>query len=230
MTDPLPIPATGLPPGLPWAEIAVAWAVFAANVLSPGPNVFNTIAIALGAGRRTALAVVPAIALGVMGWAVAAVLGAAALFRQVPALEPVLATLGGALLLLFAIRYARRAKAWDPAATGTRMIAPREAFVTTLAVLATNPKALTTWLVLIALVPPAQASDATNAAMILGPVAIACAAHTMYALLFSTRTAAAFYARAGRWILGVVAVFFATLGVSLLWKTLPVLLPAQSGF
>ncbi len=50
--------------GFPWAEIATALAVFAANVLSPGPNVFNTIAIALGSGRRAALMAVPAVALG----------------------------------------------------------------------------------------------------------------------------------------------------------------------
>ena len=33
---------------MPWAEMAAGWAVFGANILSPGPNVFNTIAIALG--------------------------------------------------------------------------------------------------------------------------------------------------------------------------------------
>jgi threonine/homoserine/homoserine lactone efflux protein len=41
----------------PWPEIATALAAFGANVLSPGPNVVNTIAIALGSGRRAALAV-----------------------------------------------------------------------------------------------------------------------------------------------------------------------------
>ena len=38
----------------PGAEIATALAVFGANVLSPGPDIFNTIAIALGSGRRAA--------------------------------------------------------------------------------------------------------------------------------------------------------------------------------
>ena len=40
----------------PSTEIATALAVFRANVLSPGSNVFNTIAIALGSGRRAAQA------------------------------------------------------------------------------------------------------------------------------------------------------------------------------
>lgn len=209
---------------LPWDQIALAWAVFAANVLSPGPNVFNTIAIALGAGRRTALAVVPAIGISVLIWALAAVLGAAALFTSAPWLQPALAALGGGLLILFAIRYARRALAWHPERTAALRITAREAFWTTLGVLATNPKALTTWLVLISLVPTAEATTATLTALILGPAVIACLAHTAYALVFSSGPAARVYARTGRWILTGVACFFAALGVSLLWRTVPALI------
>lgn len=208
---------------LPWAEMATAWAVFGANVLSPGPNVFNTIAIALGAGRRTALAVVPAIALGVLGWAAAAILGAAALFRTIPALEPALTALGGALLIWFAIRYARRARAWSPQVGPGRHISAREAFWSSLAVLATNPKALTTWLVLVSIFPAGTATPAAVAVMIAGAVVVASLGHLGYALAFSTRAAARAYARIGRWLLAGVAVFFASLGAGLLLRTLPVL-------
>ncbi len=205
---------------IPWAEIATALAVFAANILSPGPNVFNTIAIAVGAGRGVALAVVPAIALGVLGWALAALLGAALLVRQVPGIETILGGVGGALLLWFAYRYARRALAWRAHPTRALAIGPREAFVTTLAVLATNPKALTTWLVLISIFPAGAASPEAIGVMVLGAVAVASAGHLAYALLFSTRAAARIYARAGALLLGGVAIFFATLGASLLWQAL----------
>lgn len=199
---------------LPWAELVTAWAVFAANILSPGPNVFNTIAIALGSGRRTALAVVPAVALGVLGWSSAALLGAAALFRRVDWAEPALTLMGGLLLLWLASRYVRRAWNWHPQ-LASQVIAPRAAFALTLGILATNPKALTTWLVLISIFPTGTASGQALVVMVLGSVALAALGHLGYALAFSTRPAARAYARAGRWVNAGVAVFFAALGLKL---------------
>lgn len=196
----------------PWAEIGTALAVFAANVLSPGPNVFNTIAIALGSGRRTALAVVPAVSLGVLGWALAAVLGAALAFRQAPWLAPVLQAVGGGLLLWFATRYARRAWSWTAKSAGARAVTPRTAFIVTLGVLVANPKALTTWLVLVTIFPAGSATPEAVATMIVGASVLAGLIHAGYALAFSTRPAAAAYARAGRWITAGVAVFFTGLG------------------
>jgi len=199
--------------GLPWAEMATAWAVFGGNILSPGPNVFNTIAIALGSGRRVALAVVPAIALGVGLWATAALLGAAALFRRVPELQAVLTGLGGLLLLWFAARYLHRAWAWSDVVGAGRAMGPRAAFATTLAA---NPKALTTWLVLVSIFPAGTATAPAIAVMIAGSVAVASLGHLGYALAFSTRPAARLYARAGRWVTAAVGLFFAVLGAGLL--------------
>jgi threonine/homoserine/homoserine lactone efflux protein len=200
----------------PWAEIATALAVFAANVLSPGPNVFNTIAIALGSGRRAALMVVPAVALGVLIWAAAAILGAAVLFRQFPAMETGLTALGGGLLIWFAIRYLRRAWFWSDSIGQNRVVTPREAFAITLGILATNPKALTTWLVLVSIFPAGSAGPGAIAVMIVGASAVAALGHLAYALAFSTRRAAQAYARMGRWINAGVGIFFGTLGATLL--------------
>jgi threonine/homoserine/homoserine lactone efflux protein len=201
---------------IPWAEIATANLVFAGNILSPGPNVFNTIAIAIGSGRQVAMAVVPAIFLGVTGWASAALLGAAVLFRKAPALEPVLGAVGGCLLLWFGARYLRRALDWHRGGPGARTITPRAAFLVTLGVLATNPKALTTWLVLVSIFPAGSAGAGAIAVMIVSAALTAALGHLGYALAFSTRPAAAAYARAGRWITAGVGVFFAGLGASLL--------------
>ena len=40
---------------LPAGEFLAAWGFLAMNVLTPGPNVLNTIALAIGSGRRAAL-------------------------------------------------------------------------------------------------------------------------------------------------------------------------------
>jgi len=204
----------------PWTEIATALAVFGANVLSPGPNVFNTIAIALGSGRRAALMAVPAVALGVLIWALAAILGAAVLFRQFPVLETGLTALGGGLLIWFAFRYLSRAWFWSDSIGRNRVVTPREAFVLTLGILATNPKALTTWLVLVSIFPAGSASAGAVVVMVAGSAAVASLGHLAYALAFSTRQAAQTYARAGRWINAGVGVFFGTLGLGLLHRVL----------
>ena len=200
----------------PWPEIATALAFFGANVLSPGPNVFNTIAIALGSGRRAALAVVPAVALGVLIWASAAILGAAVLFRQFPAAKTGLTALGGVLLIWFAVRYLRRAWNWSDSIGRNRVVTPREAFMITLGILATNPKAMTSWLVMVSIFPAGRAGWVGITAIILGAVALASLGHLAYGLAFSTRRAAQAYARIGRWINAGVGVFFGSLGITLL--------------
>ena len=202
---------------MPWAELLTAWAVFTANILTPGPNVFNTIAIALGSGRRVAMAVPPAILIGVWGWALAATLGASALFRAFPWAQPALTALGGGLLLWFATRSTRRALTWRVEGLGRgREIGAKRAFWQTLGILATNPKAMTTWLVLMTIFPAGEASGPAIAVMVLGSGLLAALGHTGYALIFSTRAAALAYARAGGWINGGVAVFFAAIGCLLL--------------
>ncbi|MEM9781590.1 MAG: LysE family transporter [Pseudomonadota bacterium] len=199
-----------------WPQMVTAWAVFAGNILSPGPNVFTTVAIAVGSGRAVALAVVPAIAIGVLGWALLAMTGARVVFQALPWAQPLLTALGGTLLIVFAWRYARAAWARRLGQAEGRQITARDAFLTSLAVLAANPKALTTWLVLVTIFPAATAAPEAVAAMIAGSVVVACAGHAGYAIAFSTPPAAAAFARAGPWVLAGVAAFFASLGATLI--------------
>jgi threonine/homoserine/homoserine lactone efflux protein len=203
---------------IPWTDIATTLAFFTANVLSPGPNVFNTIAIALGSGRKAALAVVPAVSLGILVWASAAVLGAAVLFRRFPGLESGLTAVGGLLLIWFATRYLRRAWTWNLQVGRNKLVTPHQAFLITLGILATNPKALTSWLIIVSIFPAGSAGWAGNAILILGAALLSGLGHTFYALAFSTRHAAQAYARAGRWINAAVGVFFLGLGTTLLLR------------
>ncbi len=95
-------------------------------------------------------------------------------------------------------------------------VTPARAFAATLAVLATNPKALTTWLVVLSLFPTGETSAAARALLVAGMMAIATGIHVGYALLFSTRPAAAVYARHARYVDGAVGAFFLTVGARLL--------------
>jgi threonine/homoserine/homoserine lactone efflux protein len=193
------------------------WGFFAVNVMTPGPNVFNTIGIALGSGRRAALGAAAGVAPGVALWGLGAVVGVSALFALHPGAETALTVAGGCLLLLFGARYLRRAiEAARPDLRARLGATPARAFAATLAVLATNPKALTTWLVILSLFPTAETSAAARALLVAGMMAIATAIHVGYALLFSTGPAAALNARRARYVDGAVGVFFLTVGLRLL--------------
>ena len=131
-------------------------------------------------------------------------------------MEAGLTALGGGLLIWFAFRYLRRAWLWSDTIGQNRVVTPREAFAITLGILATNPKALTTWLVLVSIFPAGSADTDAVAVMIVGASAVAALGHLAYALAFSTRPAAQAYARIGRWINAGVGVFFGVLGTTLL--------------
>lgn len=186
------------------------------NILSPGPNVINTISISMGSGRRAGLACTGAVGIGVALWASGAVLGVAALFALAPWLEPALTLLGAGLLLWFARRYVLRAMAGPGQLRARTEISPRRAFSTSLAILATNPKALTTWVTILAIFPVAAARPADLALLTLGAIGLAMGMHAGYALLFSTRPAAQFYLRAAPVIDAGVAIFFTLIAIGLL--------------
>ncbi len=201
----------------PWADLAAVWGFFALNVLSPGPNVFNTIGIALGSGRRSGLAAAAGVGSGVLFWGVAAMLGISTVFALWPGAQIALTLAGGALLLVFGSRYLRRAIGRrDDGVRARPGATPARAFAATLGVLATNPKALTTWLVILALFPTADVEPGARVALVFGMATVATTIHVGYALLFSTRRAAALYARAARAIDGGVGVFFISVGLRLI--------------
>lgn len=215
-----------------WGELAAAWTVFGLNVLSPGPNVLNTMAVSIAFGRAHGFAAAAAVALGVFWWSALALVGAAALFAAWPGAQAALSVLGGGLLLWFGARYLRRALAMargggpTSATSETPALARGAVFRQALAIQMANPKAMTTWLVLLALFPVAEAGPGPTLALAVGAVAVALIGHLGYAVIFSTRTAERAYARAAPLIIGGVGVFFISLGAGLLWEAWLGLAPA----
>jgi threonine efflux protein len=75
---------------LPIGAFLTVWTILALNILSPGPNVLNTITTAMGSGRAAGLASAAAVGLGIGLWCLSMSLGMAALFAVVPHAEEAL--------------------------------------------------------------------------------------------------------------------------------------------
>lgn len=205
---------------IPLSTYLAVWSIFLVNLISPGPNVLNTIATAMGSGRRSGIAAAMAVAIGVSIWCLAAVLGLGALFAIMPGAQSALTLVGAALLLWFAQRYARAAFSAHHRVSGRHGISPRAAFLGSLGILLTNPKALTTWLVVLSLYPVAEAGFLDVFVLLIGTITIAVGVHLIYALVFSTAPAAALYLRAAPVINAGVAVLFLAVAIKLIWGLL----------
>lgn len=205
---------------LPWHEFLAVWGFLAVNILSPGPNVINTIATAMGGGAKAGLASALGVGLGIGGWCLGMSLGMAAVFAAVPGAQVALTVVALCLLLWFASRYLRSAWAgWKGQRRGLPAALPqdgfRSAFLRSLTVNALNPKALTSWLAVLSIFPVARATGGDIALLWLGTSSVAMAIHTAYALAFATPAAARFYLRAGWAISGAAGIFFSAVAVGL---------------
>lgn len=199
-----------------YTDLIAPLGFFAVNVLTPGPNVLNTIGVSLGSGRAAGYGCAAACGLGVTLWAAAALLGAGALFAAVPEARVGLTAFGAAVLLYFAYRYLRRALRPAEAVARIDGATPRAAFAQALLVLASNPKALTTWVALLTIFPAISASIGSMIAFGLGCATVAAVGHTVYATVFSTRQAARLYAKAIRPVNGAVGIGFTAYAIKLL--------------
>ena len=190
-------------------EFIEVWLFLAANIASPGPNVLNTIALAMGSGRAAGLGSATGVGLVIGLWCLGMTLGVATLLALVPGAAWVMTLAAVGLLLWFALRYLRAAWAgWR--ARGMQVHAGRDGagfttgFRRSLMVNALNPKALTSWLAVLAMFPVARATGADIALLCVGACLLSFGIHTAYVLAFSTPVALRFYLRAG-WVLQAAA-------------------------
>jgi threonine/homoserine/homoserine lactone efflux protein len=210
---------------IPLGQFLTVWALLAMNILSPGPNVINTIATAMGSGRAAGLGSAAGVGLGIGGWCLGMSLGAAALFAAWPVAQTVLGVVAIGLLLLFSHRYLSGSGALLRGARlgiaePMRLSVP-QSFRRSLAVNALNPKALTTWLAILGLLPVAQAGAADLALLTLGACALAAGIHAGFALVFSTPVAARLYMRSAWAVMGAAGLFFLCFAAKLAWGMIP---------
>jgi len=208
---------------LPLSNFVLVWSIVALNTTTPGPNVVNTIATAMSAGRRAGLGAATGVAIGVALWCLASSLGFATLFAAFPGAAGVMTVVASGLLGWLALR--ALAQAWYgfrgarkglPQAAATLSFG--RALVRAVMISATNPKVLTTWLSIATLFPVAQAGAVDIALLASVSALIGLFFHSTYATVFSTGPAVRFYLRAG-WVLYLVSgVFFAALAGSLILR------------
>jgi threonine/homoserine/homoserine lactone efflux protein len=205
---------------LPLSSFALVWSIVALNTMTPGPNVVNTIATAMSAGRRAGLGAATGVAIGIALWCLASSLGFATLFTAFPDAAFVMAVVAVGLMTWLALR--ALGQAWH-GYKGARKGVPQapaqlgfgKALVRAVMISATNPKVLTTWLSVATLFPVAQAGTADIALLTIVSALIGQVFHSSYATIFSTGPAVRFYLRAG-WVIYLVSgIFFAGLAASL---------------
>lgn len=194
---------------LPWHDFLTVWVFLAANIASPGPNVLNTIALAMGSGRAAGFGSATGVGLGIGLWCLSMTLGVAAVLKVIPGAALALTLSATGLLLWFALRYARAAwqgvrKSGLDAPSGRDGAGFAAGFRRSLAVNALNPKALTSWLAVLAMFPTARATGADIALLCAGACLLSFTLHGLYTLAFSTPVALRAYLRAG-WVLQAAA-------------------------
>ena len=215
-----------MPITVPLHHYLTVWAFLAMNIATPGPNVLNTIALAIGSGRRAGFGSALGVGLGIGMWCLGMSLGLSVAFQHWPGLKVAMTLLACGLLVWFASRYLRAARdGWAARRqTDTARLQGRAgvgvggAFLRSLSVNASNPKALTTWVAVLAMFPVARATGADIALLCAGACLMSFGIHTAYALAFSTPLAARAYLRAAPVINTGVALFFLVFAGRLAWS------------
>lgn len=201
---------------LPASAFLAVWGFLALNILTPGPNVLNTVTLAIGSGRRAGLGAALGTGAGFAVWSVGAMLGLAALLAAAPRARLGLSLLAAGLLVWFALRhlaaaragFAARRRGAPASPPGRAGLGPGAGFARAVGVLMTNPKALTTWLAVAGLFPVTQAGPGDLALFCLGCAGLGAGIHAIYALVFSTAPAARAWLRAAPALNLGVGLFF----------------------
>ena len=192
---------------------------FCAGVLSPGPNILSIVGASMGTSRRAGVLMACGVSTGTIVWSSLAVTGVTALMATYVPVAIGLRIAGGAYLLWLALGFARKAAAADdlPVAGSRTEGSALGWYARGLAIQLTNPKAILSWIALVAIVADPRAPLWVSAAMVAGCTIISFTAHTSWALLFSTGRVVAAYARAARAVNAALAGMFGAIGGLLLW-------------
>lgn len=195
------------------AALTASLAFFVVAV-SPGPANISNAAIAMGRGRSASLRYGAGLSSGLVVWGLVAASGMGAVLQASVYLLMAMKVAGGAYLLWLAWKSARSAAAPDTHADQVR--SDGKWFLRGLILNLSNPKSVIAWMA--ALSVGLRPEDGWAAVALVTGLCIVAAFlnNLLHTALFSLPGVMAAYARARRWIDGVVAGLFALAGVGLI--------------
>lgn len=202
------------------SQIALVYGTYLIATASPGPSNMAIMGTAMRDGRLPALALAAGVITGSLFWAILAATGLSAVLAAYAQALFVIKIFGGVYLLYLAFRAGRSA------------LKPASSFVRTDAMHATpryralyrqgllmhigNPKAIMAWIAIMSLGFRDDAAPGMLPAIVGGCAVLGVMVFGGYAMVFSTASMIALYARLRRWIEAVLSAVFAAAGFKML--------------
>ncbi|MDP9917008.1 threonine/homoserine/homoserine lactone efflux protein [Variovorax boronicumulans] len=202
------------------SQIALVYGTYLIATASPGPSNMAIMGTAMRDGRRPALALAAGVVTGSLFWAILAATGVSAVLTAYAQALVVLKIAGGLYLLYLAFRAGR--SAMRPGADTVKNSAERGAsryrtlYRQGVLMHIGNPKAIMSWIAIISLGVRQDAPAGGLPAIVGGCVCLGILVFGGYAIVFSTASMIALYARLRRWIEGLLSAVFAAAGLKLL--------------
>lgn len=194
----------------PWAEALAIWLVWAAFVVTPGPNVVVIGHQSAAVGRRHGQAAALGVALAAGIWSTAALIGLSWLVAHLGEVYGILRLVGAAYLTWLGLRAIGAALTPPPTARPSAPVPPRRtvrgALGLGIATSLTNPKAAVFFCSLFVVALPPGTALAFQAALALGIMAISLVWYQGIALAFTHGRVRAGYDRLRRWADGIIGV------------------------
>lgn len=202
------------------SQLALVYGTYLIATASPGPSNMAIMATAMRDGRLPALILAAGVMTGSLFWATLTATGLSAVLTAYAQALFVIKIVGGLYLLYLAFRAGRSAlkPASDFARKNAGRATPRYSALYRQGLLMHigNPKAILSWIAIMSLGFRADASPGMLPAIVGGCAILGIIVFGGYALVFSTASMVALYARLRRWIESVLCAVFAVAGVKLL--------------
>jgi threonine efflux protein len=208
----------------PLHSLLMAYTAYILGASSPGPSNMAIMSTAMSRGRPAAFALAGGVVTISWTWAVLASTGLAALLLAYPQTLTVIQLVGGSYLIYLAVMAARSAiRGKDlksladapPSRAEYRMLYRRGVLIHV-----ANPKAIIAWIATISLGLQPGAPAYMPFVILLGCAVLSVIIFVGYAIIFSFPVMSRLYANAQRWIDGVLALFFAGAGFTLLRRAI----------
>lgn len=195
-----------------WPGIMLAFTTYVVSAVSPGPAMLATMGTAMESGRKAGIAMGLGIAASALVWGILAFLGLSTLLVAYAGILDIIRILGCFYLLYLAWKaFASAFSKYDidVSLTGKKEYNTINVFLPGCALNLANPKAVLTWVAIIALAIEPNAPFWTILAVLSGTILFSVVFYTLIAILFSTPKMVSVYSRLRRWIDGALGLVFA---------------------